>query len=168
VPALTPGLLIGLEALVVAAVLWLLRPSIARRAPSAKRLVNGATIVAVIIGAGFVSLNLGEQTPNTGLTNPVPRTVDSIAAGAKLYQANCAACHGVDGRGGGPLSGTTAVRPPSLVSGHLNAHTDGDIFYWITNGLSGGMPAWVSTLSEQERWDLVNYLRSINGQGPVP
>jgi putative copper resistance protein D len=54
------------------------------------------------------------------------------------------------------------------VSGHLNAHTDGDIFYWITNGLSGGMPAWGSTLPEHERWDLVNYLRSLSGQAPVP
>lgn len=167
-PALTPGLIIGLEALVLAVVLWLLRPTILKRAPSAGRVLNGATLIAVLFGVTFVALNLSDPTPDSGRGNPVKRTVDSIAAGAGLYQANCAACHGVDAHGGGALSGSTAVRPPSLVAGHMNSHTDGDIFYWLTNGLPGGMPGWASTLSETDRWNLVNYLRSLNGQGAVP
>jgi hypothetical protein len=73
----------------------------------------------------------------------------------------------VDARGGGPQAGTTAVRPPSLVSGHLSQHPDGDIYYWITNGLPGGMPVWGTKLTDTERWDLVNYLRSINGGTPT-
>ena len=99
--------------------------------------------------------------------NPVPAQVTSVDAGYNLYQANCAACHGVDGNGGGPLAGTTQVQPPSLKA-HLGQHSDGDLFYWITNGLPGGMPAWADKLSEQDRWNLVNYLRSINGVGPTP
>ena len=90
----------------------------------------------------------------------------SVDAGYDLYQANCAACHGVDGNGGGPLAGTTPVQPPSLKA-HLTQHTDGDLFYWISNGLPGGMPGWSDKLSETDRWNLVNYLRSINGQGPT-
>jgi mono/diheme cytochrome c family protein len=168
-PALTPGLLIGLEIVVFAVVLWLLKPTLVRRAPSAGRVVNWASVVALLVGVALAGINvLTEQTPETSRVNPVKRTVDSIAAGAGLYQASCAACHGVDAHGGGPLSGTTQIRPPSLVSGHLNQHTDGDIFFWISNGLPGGMPAWASKLSETDRWNLVNYLRSLNGQGPVP
>ena len=53
------------------------------------------------------------------------------------------------------------------MSGHLNQHTDGDIYYWISTGLPGGMPAWDPTLSDTDRWNLVNYLRSINGHGPA-
>jgi hypothetical protein len=64
------------------------------------------------------------------------------------------------------LSGTTPVTPPSLKA-HLSQHTDGDLYYWISKGLPGGMPAWESQLSETDRWNLVNYLRSINGQGPT-
>jgi mono/diheme cytochrome c family protein len=99
--------------------------------------------------------------------NPVPNQVTSVDAGYRLYQANCAACHGVDGNGGGPLSGTTSVTPPSLRA-HLAEHTDGDLFYWISEGLPGGMPAWKAELSETDRWNLINYLRSLNGQGPTP
>jgi mono/diheme cytochrome c family protein len=90
-----------------------------------------------------------------------------VDTGYRLYQANCTACHGVDGNGGGPLSGTTPVTPPSLRA-HLAEHTDGDLFYWISEGLPGGMPAWKTELSETDRWNLVNYLRSLNGQGPTP
>jgi mono/diheme cytochrome c family protein len=108
-----------------------------------------------------------DATPGSSVQNPIPDTVTSATKGQELYLANCAACHGVDARGGGPLAGTTQIRPPSLVSGHLSQHTDGDVFYWITNGLPGGMPAWATKLSDTDRWNLVNYLRSINGRGPA-
>jgi mono/diheme cytochrome c family protein len=91
-----------------------------------------------------------------------------VSAGAALFQANCAACHGADGRGGGPDAGTTQVPPANLQSGHLDSHSDGDVFYWITNGLPGGMPAWGTKLSTTDRWNLVNFLRSIDGHGPTP
>jgi len=107
--AIPAGLLIGLEIVVFAVVLWLLKPTLVRRAPSAGRVVNWASVLALLVGVSLAGINvLTEQTPESSLTNPVKRTVDSIAAGAGLYQASCAACHGVDAHGGGPLSGTTA------------------------------------------------------------
>jgi mono/diheme cytochrome c family protein len=167
-PPLTIGVVIGLEALIVAAVLWLATGWIRRRAPRAGALARPAAWLAGILGAVLIlGAVFADSTPLSDLPNPVPDTVTSATAGEQLYLANCAACHGVDARGGGPQAGTTAVRPPSLVSGHLNQHTDGDIYFWITNGLPGGMPAWASTLSETDRWNLVNYVRSINGRGPT-
>jgi mono/diheme cytochrome c family protein len=85
-----------------------------------------------------------------------------------LYQANCARCHGVDALGGGVDAATTQVTPPNLRSGHLDQHSDADVYLWISDGLPGGMPAWSGTLSETDRWNLVNYLRAINGRGPSP
>ncbi len=167
-PPLSVGLVLGLEAVALGVVLWLGAPWIARRRPGSEPYVAiGRTIVLVTGVVLVVAAVLGEQTPYSDLKNPVPDTVTSVTAGAELFQANCAQCHGVDGRGGGPLGGTTQVRPANLLSGHLNVHTDGDIYYWISNGLPGGMPAWASTLSETDRWNLVNYLRSINGRGPA-
>jgi len=167
-PPLSVGLVIGLEALAVGVLLWLGAPWIARRRPGIEPYVAIARTIAVVVGAVLlVAAVLGEQTPYSDLKNPVPATVTSVDAGQRLYQANCARCHGVDGRGGGPDAGTTAVRPANLLSGHLDIHTDGDIYFWISNGLGGGMPAWASELSDTDRWNLVNYLRSINGRGPA-
>ncbi len=165
---LSPGLVIGLEAFVVAAILWLAGPAIRRRWPTVSGWLVAVRSVALLLGVALVVVAVaGEQTPAPQATNPIPNTVTSVARGAELYQANCAACHGVDARGGGPQAGTTPVRPPDLRSGHLSSHTDGDVYYWITNGLPGGMPAWGSTLPETDRWHLVNYLRSINGRPPT-
>jgi mono/diheme cytochrome c family protein len=161
------GLVIGVQLAAVGIALFFLTPRIRRRWPGAEGYLALVRSVLVIGGISLVGLSVsGGQTPMSGTPNPVPAQVISVNAGYRLYQANCAACHGVDGTGGGPLSGTTPVRPPSLRA-HLAEHSDGDLFYWISQGLPGGMPAWESALSETDRWHLVNYLRSINGQGPT-
>ena len=168
-PPISVDLVIGAELAVVGAVVALLGSRIAARWPTATGYVALARTVALVVGIGLIAnAVIGHTTPDTNLRNPVAGTVTSVTAGADLFKANCAACHGVDGRGGGPLAGTTPVRPADLRSGHLGSHTDGDLFYWVSTGLPGGMPAWAAKLSETDRWNLVNYLRSINGQGPPP
>jgi mono/diheme cytochrome c family protein len=168
-PPLTVQLIFGLEALAIGVALWLAAPWVMRRRPGAAAYLAIGRTIALVAGIVLVvAAFLGEQTPYSDLKNPVADTVTSVQTGQALFMANCAACHGVDGRGGGPAAGTTAVRPANLRSGHLNSHTDGDIFYWISNGLPGGMPAWAERgLSDTDRWNLVNYLRSINGRGPT-
>lgn len=161
------GLIIGVQVAIAGVVLFILTPAIRRRWPSADGIVALMRTGAIVIGIALVAVSLsGGQTPMSNTPNPVPDQVTSVDRGYNLYQANCAACHGVDSNGGGPLAGTTQVQPPSLKA-HLSQHTDGDLFYWISNGLPGGMPAWSDKLSETDRWSLVNYLRSINGQGPT-
>lgn len=166
---LSLGLVVGVELLAAAALLVLFGRSISRRWPRQAWLVSFGRVMLGVAGLGLVASAtfLADTTPDSRLANPVPFTVTSVTAGAALYQANCAACHGLDARGGGPQAGTTQVRPPSLLSGHLSQHTDGDVYYWITNGLPGGMPTWVAKLSDADRWNLVNYLRSLLGRAPT-
>ena len=165
-PPLTISVIVGLEGVIVAAVLYLGADMIRRRSVRLGGMARPIAWVAGILGAVLLLGGLfADATPGGGIISPIPNTVTSATAGQNLYLANCAACHGVDARGGGPQAGTTQVRPLSLVSGHLNQHTDGDLFYWITNGLAGGMPSWAARLSDTDRWNLVNYLRSLNGSG---
>jgi len=86
------------------------------------------------------------------MRNPDAGKKDAAEAGAKLYAANCAACHGPSGRGSGNL--------PALASGATQSAKDGEIFWFITKGdLDNGMPAW-GQLPEQQRWQIVAFLKS--------
>jgi mono/diheme cytochrome c family protein len=83
---------------------------------------------------------------------------NSVAAGQKLLADHCGLCHGVAGEG--------TSRAPNLIANDDVKHaTAGDIFWVITNGaIRKGMPPW-SKMPEQQRWQIVSYLMSVNPQG---
>ncbi|HWF39775.1 MAG TPA: c-type cytochrome [Candidatus Acidoferrales bacterium] len=88
----------------------------------------------------------------SAMKNPDPGNKDAAEAGAKLYAANCAACHTPTGKGTGNI--------PSLASGAAQSAKDGELFWFITNGKpDSGMPSW-SQLSEEQRWQIVTFLKS--------
>jgi mono/diheme cytochrome c family protein len=95
--------------------------------------------------------------------NPIPLSPESIAAGQELFSTNCAACHGETGQGDGPVGVTLNPRPADLTQhAVVGIHTDAQLFEWITNGFPGSrMPGFKSALSDTERWQLVNFIRSL-------
>ena len=101
------------------------------------------------------------------LTNPVATTPDSVAAGAALYTRHCAACHGPNGRGDGPLAAATAAygaRPSNLTDETWqHGGSDGEIFVAIRDGIGPdfSMDAFLGRLAELEIWHLVNYLKRL-------
>jgi putative copper export protein/mono/diheme cytochrome c family protein len=100
--------------------------------------------------------------PTSFYASPVPYTAESIARGASLYPANCAACHGPAGRGDGPAAAALKVPPADLTAAHVLDHSPGDIFWWLSAGIGeSGMPGFADRLSEGERWDLVNWVRTL-------
>jgi mono/diheme cytochrome c family protein len=111
------------------------------------------------------------QSASAELKNPIPMSATSIAAGRALFQTNCVACHGADARGDGPMAQTLKPRPADLTASHVDIHTDGDLYGWIKNGYPGSsMPGFGKQLSDDQIWQLVNYVRSlrhpIQGTGP--
>jgi len=96
--------------------------------------------------------------------NPVPYSRESIERGAYLYEKSCAACHGTDGRGSGPAAAALSKRPSDLIRSTLH-HSDGDIAWKIETG-NPPMPKFKNTLSQQDIWRLVNYLRSLTLKTP--
>ena len=93
--------------------------------------------------------------------DPVPDTPENINAARAIFQANCAICHGPRGLGDGPAAFTLNPRPVNLQL-HVPQHAEGEIFYWISDGVAGtGMPAWKDKLSEEQRWQIVRYLEAL-------
>ncbi len=95
---------------------------------------------------------------STDLTNPVPAEESSRQRGEALFQVNCALCHGVGGKGPGPVGLKLVPPAPVLDQARIRALSDGDIYKRITLGF-GRMPPFQGKLTSAERWDMVNYLR---------
>jgi copper transport protein len=91
--------------------------------------------------------------------NPVPASAESIARGKMLFQQNCTICHGDSGRGDGPAAATLPI-PPANLYDHIPYHPDQFFFGVMTKGLSGVMPAFENQISEEDRWNILNYLRA--------
>ncbi len=146
--------------------LWLLIGWKAARNTLSQILLLIPTVIAVPIGVWSIVTFAREATPGLALTNPYLPDDASLAAGKVVFEANCAVCHGEQGRGNGPAAATLSVQPPDFGSGHLDIHTDGDVFYWIQNGPSptSPMPAFKATLSEDEIWHLVNTVRRLRNE----
>lgn len=94
--------------------------------------------------------------------NPVPATPENLEAAAEIYKDNCVLCHGDKGKGDGIAGRTTKIPPANFTDSKLMAaETDGSLFWKMSEG-RGPMPTWKETLSEKERWQLVDYLRKLN------
>ena len=100
--------------------------------------------------------------------NAVPSTPKSVADGAKVFARSCASCHGRTGMGDGPASKQMNPKPSNLVDAEwTHGATDKEIFAVIRSGIpKSAMKGFASKMTEQEIWDVINYLRSI-GSSPV-
>ena len=102
--------------------------------------------------------------PETYQSTPVPFDAISISNGSILFSQNCTTCHGPQGKGNGIIAKTFNPPPTDLLTeAHTAKHTAGDFFHWLTNGIVGtGMPSFSSNLSEEDRWDVVNYIHAMS------
>ena len=100
--------------------------------------------------------------PNMGApNNPIPADDVSISRGKTLFTINCIMCHGVTGEGNGQIGAMLANKPANLTSIITQSKTDGALFLTITNGVKGKMPPMVENLTVRDRWDVINYIRTL-------
>jgi copper transport protein len=145
--------------------------SLADRMATAKIRPAWSLAVLIFVGIGL-GLLLGSHfdrplsKQQASAQNPVDASPESIARGAMLFNQNCALCHGESGRGDGPASAGLRIQPANLYD-HIPYHPDQFFFGVITNGLSGVMPSFKSSISEDDRWNILNYMRDRFGEAPA-
>lgn len=131
------------------------------------KVIKVAAVVLAVIGmfAGFSATAqeaIFHNAPASAVEtkNPLAGQTAAAQAGAEVFASTCANCHGEKGEGAGNV--------PSLVKGAAHSAPDGALFWYITKGdISNGMPSWAS-LSEQQRWQVVTFLKTLPNGPPAP
>ncbi len=166
--AIEAGLVLGsavLVLLVVAATL--LRRQRTRRGMALRGGAAAAALAAGVLAAPHLDLLFVPAYPTEYFRSPTGFSAESIVQGAALFPPHCAMCHGADGRGDGPAAKSLSVPPANLTAAHLFMHKDGELFWWLSNGIdapdgSPAMPGFAAALSDGERWALIDYIRAHN------
>jgi S-disulfanyl-L-cysteine oxidoreductase SoxD len=106
---------------------------------------------------------------NKSVKNPVTFTPEHLTDGKEAFGHYCVACHGLDGQNTGvPFAEHMSPPLPSLASAEVQEYTDGQLKWVIDNGISpSGMPASKDTLSEDEIWSIVLFLRHLPPAGSL-
>lgn len=101
--------------------------------------------------------------PTTYRRPAVPYQAISVQSGLQNYLQLCVSCHGIGGFGDGPAGAALKPRPADLTAKHTGDHTAGDLFWWLSHGKEAtAMPGFQEHLSEEARWDLINFLRTLS------
>ncbi len=120
-----------------------------------------ACVTLLTVRAG--AQNLGGSPEAQKMKNPVAASPASIKAGQQLFQKNCRFCHGADAKGDGPMA-PEGTHPPNLTDDKWDrGSSDGEIYAVIRDGAGPkfDMKGYKSKMTEQEIWNIVNYLRSL-------
>jgi putative copper export protein/mono/diheme cytochrome c family protein len=120
-----------------------------------------------LLALPHLGLLLVEAYPTSYYTSPTGFSAASIAAGAALYPVYCASCHGAEGRGDGPEAKSLTLPPADLTAPHLFAHSDGELFWWLSHGMENAegrlvMPGFEDVLGADQRWQLIDFIRARN------
>jgi mono/diheme cytochrome c family protein len=122
--------------------------------------INGTAMPEWIVGYGQLP---GVIDSMSSMVNPVAADLASVQRGRKYYQINCAVCHGHAGLGDGTATKLGMV-PMPLISDRVKKFSDGYIWGMMRNG-RGLMPS-ANRIEENDRWDVVNYIRALQGGLP--
>jgi mono/diheme cytochrome c family protein len=96
------------------------------------------------------------------MKNPIAPSETTLKAARGIYMDECAQCHGERGKGDGPEAAMHSPAPSDITDvRHMNAVTDGEIFYQISEGRKP-MPSFKKRLTEDQRWGLVLFVRTFS------
>ena len=92
--------------------------------------------------------------------NPVPSSPAALEAGKKVFEKECLSCHGPTGKGDGPKAADLKTRPRDLSAPQVAEQSDGALFWKLNEGKIP-MPKFDELLSEDQRWQVIDYIRTL-------
>ena len=130
--------------------------------------LKGLLIIAALVVFNLISSRTFAQhtpwvTPKPAATvkNPLAGNENVLADAKTLYITNCAPCHGNKGKGDGPAAQALVPKPADHTSALVQSETDGSLFWKLSEGRNP-MPGYKKILSDQQRWELINYIRTLS------
>jgi mono/diheme cytochrome c family protein len=131
-------------------------------------LLAGVGLLGSLLGLAYAKNDWKAPEDAKTVKNPVAADDASIAAGKDIYADRCANCHGEKGDGKGEDATQYSVAPAVFNdAGAMRETTDGELFWKISEGRRP-MPGFKSRLTEQERWQVVNYIRTFAKPAAAP
>jgi len=94
------------------------------------------------------------------LINPLKGNTEATSEGKKIYTQYCVTCHGSKGKGDGIAAPGLSKTPADHTSDFVQKQTDGALFWIITQG-NNPMPTYKTTLTETQRWQVINFIRTL-------
>ncbi|MGQ0792841.1 MAG: c-type cytochrome [Deltaproteobacteria bacterium] len=95
--------------------------------------------------------------------NPHKPTEASLKHGEELFGVYCVVCHGTAGKGDGPVI-KKGFYPVDLTAPGVQGRTEGYIYGYIRFGGKVMMPSYGESMTSEEAWDVVNYVRKLQGK----
>jgi mono/diheme cytochrome c family protein len=122
-------------------------------------------LVAILVLASVAMFNAltGWKVPESArkLQNPFPATDANLQEGSAAYAKHCKSCHGVNGDGNGERADQLSAMPSDFTDvREMSRATDGELYWRITHGRRP-MPSFASKLTDRQRWELVDYIRTF-------
>ena len=132
-----------------------------------KKILVILTVAFGITGISFTVTNIQQNKPwpvpdnFKTMKNPIASNASSIADGKALWNTHCKSCHGTKGLGDGSKAAQLKTEPGDFSKAITQSQTDGTLFYKTSEGRDD-MPNFKKKMPEaDERWSLVNYMRSL-------
>lgn len=123
------------------------------------------TSIFLLAGFNFIQAQSNSWTvpkEAVNVQNPLPKDAASIKNGSTLYKAYCSPCHGDKGKGDGAASASLNPKPADHTSAMVQAESDGTLYYKISEGHAHtAMPPFKAVLSADQRWAIINFMRTL-------
>jgi len=129
-----------------------------------KKIATALFIIAVLFSTSITAQSTWKAPKSADeISNPLKNDIVATKKGKKMFIQLCVICHGAKGKGDGIAGMALNPRPASFITKAFSSQTDGALFWKIAEG-NAPMAAYKDLISEEEHWQLINYIRTLKNK----